>query len=628
MWESIGKILKLGIIIAIWQALGWCFPLIVGGFVAYQAVKVVGSVVSGIKSRRYSELEVDEVTLKENRRRHKLNSKKPFFDRKNGWNEKALPIDMRVVSGQKSQKTYFRCAGIDRLVEGEVDRNGKNARFSFITTSEEKVDQISVFIRTHGMEGTTISKMEDGKYRIISDNAVDINELAKQFYQPMDFEVERKVDTVRQYRISNCSSYEEALEKVKQNPSQYLENVYTVFQDTVNGVKDHPTEPSSLLDTSMLEVGEYIINEKETSVYSKHVSVSAPDDMTEAALRSDASEEFTRVMTQQDKIEDQSTSEPVFSNALTDEKDTLRYLMNDRDYFPLYDKDSVQMKNTGTDLYLRFSSLEELRDVVEGRKSIEGTMVHLDKSDIGSCPGQYTLKVPVDASQFENLRANESVVSEFRERYGSYGITDEELNAAVLYHEVEKMKYTTARVCGELDFTNSTVNGVPYEQLAERLDESDRLGFAGTLSDKADMDKWLAEAAHIQNVDINVDVRKQEMVITSTVVSDPSSINWNYVTKVESRKLDVDELNTLMNRRELSAAEKKDILMRLHPDYFEMYRGRKGVGFDDPVGAYIRQEKPKVEKKTAQAVQSRKEEEKQKQAPRRNRSRNQVPTIS
>jgi len=86
------------------------------------------------------------------------------------------------------------------------------------------------------------------------------------------------------------------------------------------------------------------------------------------------------------------------------------------------------------------------------------------------------------------------------------------------------------------------------------------------------------------------DRKKEQLVITSTVGS-----QQNFVTVTERRDLDAAEMEYMATRGAVTKAEARDLLMKMHPDYFETYRREGGRAlYHDPLGDFVKGRSPRL----------------------------------
>lgn len=607
--------------------------VLVGGFLALKSVDIAGNAVDAIRKRRMSaKVSVDKEVIQKNIAVHKENTNKKFFDEKTGqWNLKALPLDMYPSVGLKSELAEFTCAGVPGVVEGKFlgSRFGKqNVEFSMVIDDATKAENMSNFIAENGLIGTEVHRSQDGRFIIVSDNAVDINTLVKEFYPPKTMEVEREIRTTRQYRVSGCKSYEDALEKFRENRFSYSpENIFVSYQDTVDGVADHPFVSGNAIDTSSMQVGEYIINETSWEVYSRNLTVNGGIDCTEDAMRSIASDMIgkpgnpgpIKLTKENDLVEDKCSAEPVLANGMSGKK-TERYI--------LYEGESVKIpedRNAEPDIrssiVLRFKSLDELRSVASGNESIQGHVVLLE--DDSKIPvardGEFVLTVPADRQVMESLKLRNGDPEAVAEKYSGTGLTVQQIQAACVEGEIQKNGYVSAELVDNIDFSRSKVNGVPISELNDRIDNMVENNVVDQLQSREQAQQWLRDAAKIQSIHMDLDLKNQQLVVTSTVGT--PEVNE---TKVETRPLNEDEIRFMSARGVVSNAEMKDILMMCHPGFFETYHvpGTKESGlYHDPLGAFVRGEKPRLAFDVKKEIEEKKKAERQEQKSQQNHSK-------
>lgn len=613
MRKTIKMLIKVAAIAAVFFLGAPLLSVLIGGFLTLKSVDIVGGIADSVRRHRMSaKAGVDKETVDRNIAVHKENTSKRFFDERNGqWNLHDLPLDMFPTVGMREREAYFTCAGVSNVVKGEYlgGRFGRQkVRFSMVIDDASKAEGMANYIAENGLVGTAVSRTQDGRFDIVSDNAVDINTLVKEFYPPRTMKVNREIRTTRQYVVSGCRSYEEALAKFKANRFAYSPaNCFTSYQDTVDGVADHPFSSGPAMDTSSLQVGEFVINETSWEVYSRNVTVNGGVDCTEESLRSLASDMLGRpgwpgritLSRENDLVEDKCSGEPVLSDGLEGRMPE-RYI--------LYDGNEVRMPHekagsydTGASLVLRFSSVDELRSVVSGDTSLRGHMVLVDSEIPEPREGEFILSVPADRGLVESLKLRGSDPESVAERYDGTGLTVSEIHAACVMGEIRKSGYVSAELIGDPDFSGAMVNGVPLTDFNGRVDDLVAEGKIDQFENRQQAERWLRDAAKIQSVHMDLDLKNSRLVITSTVGTPE-----NNVTKVETRQMEEDELRAMASRGVASDAEMKDLLIRMHPDFFETYRkpGTTEGRYHDPVGAYIRGVKPRL---TAEVEGGRKE---------------------
>lgn len=581
--EVIKNLVKMSAVALFFMGVVSFMPALVGGWLAYKAVDVIGGLAGA--ARRDPAVAAGAKAHRRNRRR------RVYDPGMRQWNLHELPLDMHPTRTVGEGEAYFTCSGVENVVKGRYrgdDILGRpRVEFSMVIADDRKAEAMASYISEKGLRGTSVRRTAvDGRFEIVSDNAVDINDIVKEFYPPMTMKIEREVSTTRQYRIPGCASYEEAVKKY-QASKDFLkpDNVYVSYRDTVDGVTDNPVGGGNPLSLVELPVGEYIIDVTSKEVYSKNVTVCAPLDCTPEAMRSLASDAvglpgkegpspFNRT---DDLVEDACSKEPVISDGLADVQPK-RYLEYDGRHLVI---------DGGAEagelwLVLRFRSLDVMERAVDGDVPLVGRGVFLDNEVPAPRDGEYVVSVPVDDALLSQLAPTGIDVDEVVREYGGCGVTREAVSAAALSADLQERGYAGARLTGLPDFGRATVNGVPLADYMEHAAD-------GTVNRELD-DAWLRDAAKIQAVDVELDMKKEQLVITSTV-----GTQQNFVTVTERRDLDAAEMEYMATRRAVTKAEARDLLMKMHPDYFETYRREGGRAlYHDPLGDFVKGRSPRL----------------------------------
>ena len=602
MKNIIKTLLKMGIVGLVFFTAAPIAPVLIGGFLALKAVDLLTSVGEMIGKRvRDARLKADADTVARNKALHRVNTRKRSFDViNNQWDLQSFPLDMYPSRSVGEREAFFTCAGVENVVKGRFLGENlfgrQNLEFSMVIADARRAEGMANYIAENGLVGTTVSRTEDGRFDIKSDNAVDINTIVKEFYPPVTMKIEREIMTTKQYRISGCKSYEEALEKFKADRFAYRpESVCVTYQDTVDGVKDHPAACGPRYEPEALPAGDFIIDETTSEVYSKNVTFNAPVDCTPEAMRSIASDmvgipgssaaqsPFNRV---DDLVEDACSVEPVLSDGLGNRRVT-RYVEYGDNIIWLSRDRSTPIEE-GMNIILRFGSVAELEAALRGDIHIAGTNVLVDRVVPDAVGGEVVVALPADRALLEALQV--PGVADISERYHNAGLTLSQALAACVEGEIREKGYATGRLLQEPDFTRAVVNGVPLSQYLERRDAMVESGVSEDLKSREQQDSWLRDAAKIKAIHVELDMKNEKLVITSTVGTEN-----HFDTVHEERKLQPEELRYMAARGPVSAAESRDLLMKMHPDYFDTYRVKgtvdKGM-YADPVGDFVNGRRP------------------------------------
>lgn len=599
MKNTLKNIIKIGMIAALFFLAAPFWNIVAVGYVALKAVDIASAAINYVRNRRLSaKSDVSLEQIKKNRERHKINSKRNFFDfRNNQWDLTQLPLDMHPTIGMNNPVTMFTCAGIPNIVKAEANLYGKGAEFSMMLRDEYKAKMIVDHIEKNAILGTRVEKIFDAEknsyvFKVISDNAVDINEIVHQFYPQTKFEVSRRIEEVKQYVVSGCSSFEEALEEFKRNRHRYENqeaNTVTTIQNTVNGVKDNATQINKFIDINQLEAGQYVINEKSWQVYAKNVMISGDMDRTEADLRSVAAEQFETSV--ENLIEDQCSVEPELSNAL-EGKNVERVLLTKDSQMTLLTEDSPELDNTGRHILLRFKSEEDAFRVLDNPASLVGKPVLIDNYNINAADyslskDDYIVSVPLSKELFSILESKNHDLAEVYEDYKDVGVSHREVEISSLYDELDRKGYATAYVSDIPDLSEALINGVPAREYQSLKEEA---GYTKVFEDRlvgdeleAKRRQWMSEMAKVVSADITVDLKKKEAIYTVSIQDSPN----NVCTKQKIRQLSDSELQSLINRANPSEIELRDLALKTFPDIFNTFVLHGASMYPDPLTDYI-----------------------------------------
>lgn len=607
MQKFIKNLIKIAGVAAIVYFGAPFLAVLAGGFIALKGVDMVFGI-----SKRMNEREAvisPEVTPEQRKRNeqvHRVNSEKRFFDFKLGqWNIHSFPLDMYPTVGMfNSENAMFSCCGIENIVHARVTRDllgRQRAEFRMQIRDEKKAQDVAETIARSGIIGTRVMRSDENTFELISDNAVDINTLVKQFYPPRSFEVAREMLTTRQFVVSGCSCYEDALKEFKKNRDRYQNPVATMvtYQNIIDGHREPKISSGDGYNVDMLPAGVYVINETTMDYYSKNVSVNGGVDMTDEAMRSDAA--LAAHFTLEDKVEDRSSMEPKYSNAL-EGRTPARTITLDGESVEVMFEGNAKMSQTGAAMYIAFSSRDELLEVISGEKPLTGRMVLVDtqRPDIGK--DEFLLELPADSDLFTSLQLRGSQADVISERVEDLSVSRKDIERTLICHELNRSKYVSAELVREPDLSKAFVAGVPADQFLYRMQDMVECGKAEAIKSVQRTNEWLADAALIKQASLEVDLRRRELVLTSTVQKDGVIYE-----KREACKLSQDQLEKVSRMGDVPEAELRDLVMRLHPDFFTVYCNSDGTSrYANPIQDFIEGRMPRLTK----AVEKEKRQEK------------------
>ena len=571
--------------------------VLAGGFIALKGVDMISGISKRVQARRSGiSPDVSPEQLKRNEQTHRVNSQKKFFDFKNGrWDIHNFPLDMYPTVGMfNEENAMFSCCGIENIVHASVTRDifgRQKAEFRMEIKDEKKAQDVAETIARNGIIGTRVMRKDENTFELISDNAVDINTLVKQFYPPRSFEVARELTTTRQFAVSGCASYEDALKEFKEHRERFQKPVATMvsYQNIIDGHREPKVSSGDGYNVDVLPAGMYIINETTMDYYSKNVSVNGGVDMTDEAMRSDAAQ--AAKFSLEDKVEDRSSMEPKYSNALAGHTPA-RTITLDGQAVEVMFEGNEKMSQTGAAMYIAFSSREELLDVLSGEKPLTGRMVLVDtqRPDVGK--GEFLLELPADSDLFSSLQMRGSQAEAISDRVEDLSISRKDIERTLICDELNRSKYVSAELVREPDLSKAFVAGVPAEQFRYRMQDMVEQDKADAIKSVQQTKDWLADAALIKQASMEIDLRNRELVLTSTVQKEGVIYE-----KRESCKLSREQMEKMSRRGDVPEAELKDLVMRLHPDFFTVYCNANGTSrYANPIQDFIDGRKPRLTK--------------------------------
>lgn len=533
----------------------------------------------------------------------------------NRWNMNEFPADMSISSKENDVNKIlkFECAGNPDFVEGRLIGRTITGRskmeFTLIVNDGRKAEKIAEHAQKNNILGFRMERRLDGSFALISDNPYDINSIAKEFFPPRTMTVERHETTINQYIITDCRSYEEAVEKFKElKAGKKMEDPANSFSKTqyfVNGIADpNIDQDGEKLTVTQLPVGSYIINDEQVEVHSKNVTFNRNIDETEEALRSVAIEEMG-VVDSSDLVQDKGKSN------ITDGLEGLsvtRYVMDGDEILPLADESQLKT-NRKSEIVVRFNSVDSLVNTCLGNQSLQGHTVQLDTSfeDNMIRPGEIVLTLPVDKDTLNCVSLINDRSEEIYPAYEKSGVQLRDIQSALVMKELGAKSYVSVDINDQLDFSKAKINGVPVKDFIERSTELVEKGRSEAFSNREDAFKWLTDAARIETVQMDLDMKNNSVTITSTLRT-ADGIQTNTITR---SNLSFDEMDSLATRPRPSSAELKEVVMQSNPDKFEYYRKTSGKYsvYKDPMLSFIKNSpvvKQKPRKRPAKSASQKK----------------------
>lgn len=525
-----------------------------------------------------------------------------YDNRRKQWNIAAIPLELGFPNDKHVNGTtaanfnirYFDCCGIKDFVTGVANRNG-TADFSFKCKDLDNALKIEAYLKENGahpsLRGASIRRDVEGGFVCSCRDPYAIVALVKAGeFQSKDATVTTTTRNVQQFIVSGCKTYEEALEKFKENRSDMSPiNVYTQIERVLDGkTLETIGGPGSLngpLKPFKMEVGSFMIDE--TVIHSSTLA-----GVVSGATALSDTEIVDNLLANKEIIPE--TSEPEKLVVYRKEAESIGHVVKFGNRRSLdIDKIESQAEAAVADicsskyLTVTFRSKEELQKALESGKINRGSLMEItDGRKDGDIirEGGFQMHMPLNESTIKNLHVT-GEDSDSINRYSELGLSPDMLEMACIGLSMKGSGHCPVVNDSAIPVSGFSANGTRAAELKDRLGNDK----APQLESLAQVNQWSEQAAMVRNIDIDVDYKNETLRIRSTVSNGTVTH-----TKTETKKLTQKELKDFSKRGPITDSQAKDLLMQTHPDYFSMYRsGGKSI-FSDPVGDFIAGRRPQT----------------------------------
>ena len=576
-WQrTIRSLVKIGAYVVGLGALAFGAPLFLG-----LAVGVVGSRLGA----RFVDSRLEDKVSGSERPRTASSAKRMGREsvlKFHGWNVDGLPLDM-TFSSVNSRQAQLGAAGIDGLITAKKPFFGTEAMFSFPVERGEVAAKLQGYIESSGVEAK-VARDGAGGFIVSSGSLEVVNALAKMAYPQRSVAVARELVHVQQYMVEGAKSFEEARAMLEADRSAgRLINSYVSMQDTVNCMQGEPILNGSPVNAEFLNkeihLGAYVVNIEE--VTDMKGSMEVPADVEPKDFVSYAEVHFDSG--RPDTVTDVSER---FVNGTPEGLERYFIYETNGHHVQLRNPESIDtMLEDGLKAYVVFGSAEALGVALDEGRLAEGTFVSISSSrpDVGV--GRYVMELDLADHRVRDLISrNSDLPASVQVELERLGVDAASVDYSLIVDRVRRDGSVGASLSGELSediLCDGRVNGTMVSMLQERLTDE-------RLYD-LDVEKaiqWTKDASQIKFVNVEVDVVRSELRITSIVGNDG-------FRKTERLPLSDNDIDSLSRRGSLSKAQMKDLLIQLHPDYFKTYSTVSGESiFKEPVAAFISGTKP------------------------------------
>ena len=488
-----------------------------------------------------------------------------YYTKHDGWKVEELPHHLSVsAADRRSPDAVMDLAGMKGLVMAHHGQEG--ASFELRLRDGAKVEDVARQIEEKKYNAA-IRRLENGTVVVVSDDPHAIASLGMTAYPFRGVDYRRELTHERQYVVSGCSSYDEALEKFRKNPEAYdVVNSRVSMRESIDGRPVSESVSGELLDkvsVRSLPTDAFIITE--ASVVKEGASVMVPGDLIGAKEIS----EYASVKASGMRKEDMQTERTVsYSDGMPEglvKKDGVAASIDNSVSASSVDA----IISSDVVVYLRCNSAEELERIARTGKLPAGCQAFVGKVPPVPSGDTFVVSMPLkevrDVLSCSSNGTRKPEDAEYKEmsRLISGGVPVE----VTLRDDIASDR---------LSIGTNGAGTLPLKELHDRLNHP---GMDGLETER--VGTWVKEASRIESVNINVDTLTNTMYVTSQV---------NGIKKTEKVELTREEAlamhERLRNEGGYWSVEKKDVLMQSHPDFFKTYRAVRSSASVQPKSIY------------------------------------------
>lgn len=496
--------------------------------------------------------------------------RREMFDPKLGWDFSRLPGSMKADLSQALRSVaHFDAAGIEGLVKAD----GRKGLFSFEIDPAREPERYMAVRGSALAAGALRRRSNPRRYVVESPDPSVVAELAKIAWPPQESSVVRESVVTSQYLVSGVSSYEEALEKFRQEGQRMLPvNTFSETRTSVDGLdRLFPCgAPLTAASAGVLPTDTFIVNVTERERHEGKVEVPYGRCHDAGDRWETASDLF--VCREENRVELAPEQAQSLSDGLPE---------GVRRGVRMDDGEMLAIRRAGEaskeDLVVRlsFDSQDAMMACLQAGEVADGTLLVVDRAD-ASPKGPWEVTVPVDGSVLPKLALQGDASAAVGARAAAAGVDREDMVFSMVVNEVGRVGYASVKLSGgDLSLGGASIGGVPVDEFAGRLASRSCREMDSQLAAR-----WLVDAVKIQSVNLTVDAKKAEVCVSATMG------NGTYVE--ERRRVSEEEIHKFAQRGEISKGEIKELLMQLKPELFRSYLPDGKPSLSDPVGTFMK----------------------------------------
>lgn len=575
-----------GLAVALWAGA----PLILPSLLAWGAYRLVNRIPDRADAQAGQAAGVAPEDQKRLQKGVSLGREEALRNKRGGWRLSGVPLDMKLErqDGVVLHSATFEAAGIKGLVKARHNVFSDRASYSFGVDDLDMALKVQDYVRENHLDARVNRRGDDG-YEVSCSDIMTVDTLAKLAYPKKSVSVDREVTLVQQYVVVGVASYAEALEKFKADRScGRFVNSYVMNTDYVDGetkgVVSKNGKPLGLdYNEGRLHVGSYIIDEKEITRLSGTLEVPAFYDTVPSSALKQFGTRTPGVSVSSEKEYTDGTPEGM-----------KRYFVPKNGFCATF-KDSHDPSVVVSDgLYANvvFDSVGQMMSVVRDGVLDSGSEVIVSREPLSLANGKYVLSIPLSTDVVrESICLQEALPEHVAELAQKLSLDERDVEYSRIAAEASASRNGRA-MCelrqpvrmDTLAVGFSEINGVDLDVVRDLLSSSGKIP---DLSEEM-VSQWLKESTEIRSVSMKLDPERSVLFIRSAV--------GDTKMKTEEISLTPEQMMSFIARggvEELSVAEMKDVLMRLHPGYFKVYSDGKGQSvFADPLGDFLSGRKP------------------------------------
>lgn len=524
----------------------------------------------------------DKGTMKDFQKAVRRHGYKLLYDRKTGWRVENLP---------KGVKARLEDMFSDSI---SMDVNGHQGAIRAVREGKSVVYSVPLDGRSAGMVSSklaedghpywlaSVSKGKDGKLYLYT---LDIN-LAHDYASRLFPVAENKVDVVRsltetrQWQVTGCKTYEEALQHVQDmkamreagkpvpkwmTQNATVANTFITDSVSVDGAVSERVSGEALNPSVVqLPTGAFLVNESVTS--GSHALMKIPADVQGHEAMAD----FVRGKSEELKPSPGLVTK--FTDGMKNETgqtmEFTRFIShNGHDFRDVSVSDDLTLKKNKAYIVLNETDLKSL--AVNGCIPSNARMVYGDRPELR--PGQFLAEVDLSNPKALGtlMAADRDIATKGISR--ECGIPESKVRLSMLEDAANNPVSPFRSPNGKLYMVNRQdipgeavkVNGVPLNEINGRATDQ-RMG----AMDNRKLGEWVQDVSKIENVEMSIDPQSKSMFIRSTVGGH---------TRLETKQLTDKEFQAISQRGFPKSHELKDLLLQLNPQFFGTYASKGGA---------------------------------------------------